>query len=398
MKNNNFLFLILSLFGLPCFAITTLISTGHREAMQANGGLTNLCSAGQFLKNPAGLHCESKDALAESFASTSFYAAQTKVSDGSGTYQDLQGSEVQTGPGLSIFSQSAHQDNLSYGMWGAISNVNQERSYSYTPAGGSKGTIQTSNRDSQLLVGTYLAGKSGSLSWGVSVGFNQSEQKESGFVKYLQGGQYITQFQDELSIERRIISMAGITYEGTGARYSLAIKPEGISTWGKTRSEITRSATSGSFDEFSKDGNYRTSGGFGFAGGAEFLLTGQNSFGFDFQWINAGTESYGGLKSDLNVAPTISVGGYGQLQISQKLSLVGGGRWTQSVNETEGQQKMESPMASIGLLRKYKAAEIGSGISFGQITSKSYQRDAQTSENSWTMNRLDIVLSSSFTY
>jgi len=395
---NSLLFLLFLFFQSAVFASSPyLLVTGHREAMQANGGATGLCSPGQFLKNPAGLHCDTKETLTESFGSTNFYYAHMRMDVNSGSLQDLQGSEGQTGPGISLFSQSAHQGDHSYGLWGAISNFSFENNYAFAPSPGIRGSIQSSSTVSKLFAGGFWSQRTGDLHWGLTLGFAQDETRWSQLSKYVQANQYTSNSSDYLSIERSLIGLIGVSYLQENSRYAFILAPSALPLWGKVREESTQTNTNGQFDENSNDGNAKTTGGASWTAAYEFLFSSQRTLGFEVTWTDESVSDYGSVGTPQSQAASVAAGFFSQYQVDSRLSILSGLRWFQSIKEDINQQKIEGPMATVGLLRKYKTAEIGTGLGYTQIASKTQAHDNSLGSTA-TLSRFDITLSSSFTY
>jgi hypothetical protein len=396
---NNFLFLLCFFLSFRAFAGASsyLLMTGHREAMQANGGATGLCSPGQFFKNPAGLHCDYNELVTESFGSTNFYSAQAKMESDGGSLQDLQGSESQTGPGTSLFSQSVHQKDHSYGLWGVLGNFSFDKSYAYAPLPGVRGTIQSSSTNSALSAGGFWSQRNGNFHWGLTLGLVQNEYRWSQLAKYNQSGQYSTENSDYLSIERGLTSLMGLTYVQKDARYAFIFSPSNIPLWGKVRKESTQASTGGQFNEESKTGDAKTTGGASVTGSYEYLFSDQRTLGFELTWTDQSESNYDSVGTTQSQAASVAAVIFSQYQIDSQLYILSGLRWFQSVKEEVTQQKIQAPMATLGLLRKYKSAEIGTGLGYTQMTSTTQAHDNSLS-SSVTLDRFDVILSSSFTY
>jgi hypothetical protein len=392
MKN---IFIFLSLFfglNLAVAGPTGLMSTAHREAMTANGGLTNQCSGGQFVNNPAGIHCDYAG-VSESFGSTNI--SSMSISLNNQNVKDLQKSNNQIAPGLSVFVQSFHDGDTSYGFGGSVFNVQFEKSFE-VDADVAKGVALMSSTMTEVKFGGYYAKKIDHLSFGAVIALTQEQRNDNQFLKYKYQSSYITQQSNKVTLEQFVVPSIGAIWDFKDQKYAVTLS-KSYSLSGHYQGDSTEAYTIGTFNEGSKDGVVKSDRPWGVSlGGAipleRSILSGSLSG-------ETSSKTYDGDESYTNeLAPIFSVGVGYEYFWSNKISVLAGARKYKTFSETENQPVTSSDMYSAGLVRKYKGVEIGTGVGFTHFYQASYNRSTQERSNGNEITRADLTFSSSFTY
>ncbi len=359
-----------------------------------NGGILNACSPGQFLNNPAGLACSNEAPSSQSFASTNFYNMKSKIL--SDQFQDAQISQTRTQPGLTLFSQSYRNNNSNQGLWGSINQFNLDKSLSIN--GALSGTAQISAVQSDFSVGLFFAQSYENYSWGVSLAVKQKEISTDQFFKFALGSAYTAQKTYSIATEQLVTLRTGVIQEAKPFRHALVLQVPSYSLAGKIHRDSTYISTTNVFFEESQQGSMRSFSAWNLIAATEYTFPSENTLAIDLNWTSAESTYFDSVIDTDSSAPQVSAGIYSQIYLKEKVFLLSGLRWQQTTNEMNSQEKITSPLVTFGILRKYKGVEICSGFGYSQSNYKKYQKDTNTYSQDASVERFDLILSSSFLY
>jgi hypothetical protein len=393
MKHSAFILLFLS--ATNAFSLATpVLSTGHREAMMANGGSTQLCSSGQFALNPAGLFCSAQAGPSESFGSAGFYA--TSISTEQGGAREM-GGGFRTTAGLSLFSQGVFTDDMAYGAWALINPTAFARSFLMNDPNG-KGTYESNTSQTDTSVGPFVSVKSKDFHWGATLVFLQTESKSQGFRKVAAPTETVTYNFTSSSTEQSVASRLGAIWGEDKFQYSVVVLTPNYSLKGLTRSDTTRISTNNGYNENFSKGTIRT-----FDTGS--ILLGMHWASSDLQVWGGDVTLVGRTRAEIEdsslndtIPASFSMGLNSERVFTEKISVLSGLRFNRSFEEDNQRYFFQSAIASVGVLRKYKGVQLGSGFGYTRFISENRATATQSDSSYTTLERLDLTFSSTFTY
>jgi hypothetical protein len=308
------------------------------------------------------------------------------------------GAGLKTASGLSMFSQGTFTESSAFGFWASINPMSMSRSFAFSQSQ-LDGVFEWSVNQSETSIGPFIAGKYKEIYWGWTMALTQTEANLSGVSKFkTTTGEMMVGNNKSNTVEQSVAARAGLIWDDANLRYSAVLTSPSYSLRGSARSDSTSIGTANTFVEDTKKGSVRTVDSGSLLLGMEFASNPLQRWGFDFSYT--GTSKVNSELSEVNEeSPSLaSVGANFQKTFTEKISLLAGVRQLNSIGTTDRNSKTSSSIASIGMLRRYKGVELGSGFAYTHYTSESNGSGDPKNASSSTLDRFDVTFSSTFTY
>lgn len=368
-------------------------SKGHREAMMAGGGLTNTCSPGQFVANPAGLYCRGEKDLSQSFGSTNFSFGQ--ISHSSSDTRDLQKTDINPAPGMTLFSQTYFHDDFSAGLFGSLGQFKFEKSFDLMQNSAVGGAALDST-DTSINLGGFYAWGTEDLYLGITLFVQQETEQLQSIFKYILGGDEWMSHTQSRTVEHLLGSSFGLIKIYENSKWAFMVELPRFSLSGDGKSTTSLISTNGTFEEDFQSSHIKTQDSWRLGAGYEVAVE-RSIWGFDVVWSDRYKRDVSDLDIESSYVAGLELGTSWQYKISSKTTFASGLRWITSNKVKSYDETITSKSLSAGMLRVFNKVELGTAIAYYDFESKT-PATAEESAAKSQYRSLEFTFSSAFRY
>jgi hypothetical protein len=398
-KIKHFIFICIVLCHGKLFSLTN--SPAHREYFTSASSLTENCSASQVFLNPAGMTCPEKAGKTESMASSGFRFFKFDFNQNNIRLNEKK--SWKNSQANSMFSQSIHQSQYSYGFFG-ISSQNEYNNGFLVSFDSYEGNLSQTQRDSTLSLGSYFSTQTEKTKFGFALSFNINDNKNIQHGKYFYNSNsiaYLNNFEEVQSHETFLNLYGGAIFELESSKFAFVIFLPSYSLSGKIQKNSTNTTIStlsgqNSFEESYEEDSFRTFNYLGLQLGFSNQINTTNEIFLSIQHSGK-SEIKSNTLSKNNNASTLgfSIG----LEKNLKLNrfLLTGLTYSKTIDEKNEQPKNNFG-ATIGILSKFNNAELGMGMGYFQQLSDEYIDNSGKRVGKLNIDLIDFILSSAFSF